>query len=395
MAPYTTGIAEGLAGIGHEVEVFTCVPHYPAWRVTGGAGEGRSLDLVNGVRVTRLRPYIPAVPTLPKRAAFELSFGQKLMTERWQNSDVVICVSPALLSSAMAVIRGKKPCRRRPAMGLWVQDLYSLGLAESRTSGNIAQSSLKYVEARTARRFDGVAVIHDRFASRMAEMGVRPERIRIIRNWTHLRSLTAFDRNKTRKAMGWRNDELVVLHAGAMGEKQGLENVIDAAKCADARGSRVRFVLLGDGSCRRSLETRSKGVNSVQFLDAVGEDLFGHVLRASDVLLVNERPGVSDMAVPSKLTSYMWAGKPIVAATDAASATAEELAAASAGVRVASGAPVELLDAVSRLGADAESARTFGANGRSYCREVLSRSHAIAQFDEWLGQLVQDSVPEA
>ena len=38
---------------------------------------------------------------------------------------------------------------------------------------------------------------------------------------------------------------MIALHAGNMGVKQGLENVVEAARQADATRSPVRFVLLG------------------------------------------------------------------------------------------------------------------------------------------------------
>ena len=47
---------------------------------------------------------------------------------------------------------------------------------------------------------------------------------------------------------------MVVLHVYNMGYKQGLENVIAAAELARRTNSRARFVLLGDGNQRASLQ---------------------------------------------------------------------------------------------------------------------------------------------
>jgi hypothetical protein len=69
-------------------------------------------------------------------------------------------------------------------------------------------------------------------------------------------------------------------------------------------------------------------MRSLEFRDQVSAEDFGRVLSSADVLLVNERPELSDMAVPSKLTSYFMSGRPVLAATDAASATSSQLAAA-------------------------------------------------------------------
>ena len=101
-----------------------------------------------------------------------------------------------------------------------------------------------------------------------------------------------------------------------MGVKQGLENVVEAARLADSQlDNRVNFILMGDGNQRSALEIRAKGIRSLQFLDPVPDEQFQSMLADSDVLLVNERPGVEEMSVPSKLTSYFSAGVPVLAAT--------------------------------------------------------------------------------
>ena len=62
IAPYTTGMAEGLAAYGHEVNVVTGLPHYPEWRIYDGYRSQRSYrEAINGVTVDRLRHYVPDV----------------------------------------------------------------------------------------------------------------------------------------------------------------------------------------------------------------------------------------------------------------------------------------------------------------------------------------------
>ena len=133
---------------------------------------------------------------------------------------------------------------------------------------------------------------------------------------------------------GWTADEVIVLHAGNMGYKQGLENVIAAASLAGSQRMPVRFVLLGDGNQRPRLEALAARVPAIEFLPPVDEADFPAVLGAADVLLVNERFGVAHMSVPSKLTSYFSTGKPVLAAADPDGLTAAELSAAGAGVVV-------------------------------------------------------------
>src|SRR5699024_8670264 len=154
-----------------------------------------------------------------------------------------------------------------------------------------------------------------------------------------------------------------VLHAGNMGAKQGLENVVAAARLATDRDLPVRFVLLGDGHRRQDLQRAATGEPRVQFLDPVPDAEFAVTLAAADVLLVNELPGLTEMSVPSKLTSYFATGLPVLGAVDPGSTTAEELVAAGAAPTVPAGDPAALVTAVERLRDDPELCRRLGAAG--------------------------------
>jgi glycosyltransferase involved in cell wall biosynthesis len=210
------------------------------------------------------------------------------------------------------------------------------------------------------------------------------EKIRVIRNWTHVSPPDPSASAAFRRAQGWRDDELIVLHAGNMGFKQGLENVVSAAALAANTGAPVRFVLLGDGNQRAQLEELSVGIDALQLLPPVAERDFPAALGAADILLVNERPGVAHMSVPSKLTSYFTSRKPVLAATDTDGITAKELAASGAGVCVPAGQPELLLQEATRLGANPRLAAELGEAGWRYCNALLSDEAALDRYEQWV-----------
>lgn len=128
------------------------------------------------------------------------------------------------------------------------------------------------------------------------------------------------------------------------------------------------------------LEERARGISRITFVDPLDDDEYRLALGAADVLVVNEKPGVSAMAVPSKLTSYFDSGRPVVGATDPGGITAAEVEAADAGVIVQAGEPEALLDAIVQLAADPETAARFGSNGRRYRTSVLDQDTAIERW---------------
>ncbi|MGA1811052.1 glycosyltransferase family 4 protein [Frondihabitans sp. 4ASC-45] len=388
-APYTTALAAGLVAQGRAVQVITGPPHYPEWRIREGYGGWMEKETIRGVPVRRLRHYVPSAPGSIKRLLSELSFGVRTACVPWGKPDVVLLVSPALFSSLVVTLRIRLSRRRIP-VGVWVQDIYSLGVTEAGSSGRLVAGVVKAIESFVLRSASGVSVIHERFRETAIErLGVSRSKITVIRNWSHMTVPTTTDRADravTRATLGW-SDEIVVLHAGNMGAKQGLENVIEAAREADRRGVGVRFILLGDGNQRAQLEALSSGIDRVQFMAPVADEDFYAALCSADVLLVNEKPGVTEMSVPSKLTSYFTTGRPVLAATEPGSVTANEIEVSGGGVTVAAGDPRALLDAALELGRDVDEGERLGRNGLAFRREMLDEKSAVTRFGGWLEKI--------
>jgi colanic acid biosynthesis glycosyl transferase WcaI len=388
ISPYTSSFARGLRQRGFTVSVLTAHPHYPEWKIHDGYGGWTHADIVDDVPVVRLRHYVPANPGGLNRLISELSFGLRLIFARWGKPDVIVMVSPALFSTALAMIRARLS-RHRPVVNAWVQDIYSLGITETGMGNGPVARLITWVERRTLGAASGVVVIHERFGEYLHKtLGVSSDKINVVRNWTHLDPGAPTDIAATRKRFGWRDDETVVLHAGNMGVKQGLENVVQAALLADEQQHPVRFVLLGNGSQRGELQTLGSNVERLQFIGSLDDAGFQHALASADVLLVNEKQGVSEMAVPSKLTSYFNAARPVIGATDPEGLTASEINAAQGGYIVNAGEPQALLDAALLIAQDPERATGLGANGFRYRTEVLGEDAALSRFAGWLRSLV-------
>lgn len=389
IAPYTAGMAASLAARGHDIEVFTGYPHYPHWHRGETRLRFRSREKLHGVRIRRFKHPVPKSFSWFGRAVMEIAFGLQIATARWGRRDVVICVSPPLLAAAIAVLRARLT-PRRPAVGVVVQDIYTRGIEETgATSGSTARV-FRLIESATLKSADGVSAIHGGFTRDLANtLGVPPSRMREIRNWTHVGTPDPAASRAFRAAHGWSDEDVIVLHAGNMGYKQGLENLVAAAELADQDALPVRFVLIGGGNQRRHLESLAVGTKALEFIDLVDDETFPAALGAADVLLVNERRGVAHMSVPSKLTSYFKSGKPVLAAVDPSSYAAFEIGAAGAGVCVPPDRPDLLLSEALRIGTDRNLAGRLGQSGQDYSDQRLSRQVSINLYDEWVHWLTR------
>ena len=168
IAPYTSAMARGLVRRRNSVRVLTAHPHYPDWKIWNGYGQWTRDESTDGVAVRRMRHYVPSRPKGVARLLSEVSFGLRAVFSRWGRPDVIVAVSPGLFASALVALRRCLSLRRVPLV-VWVQDLYTIGLAETAQGGGIAVRVSRTVEGWMLRTADHVVVIHDRFASRVSE----------------------------------------------------------------------------------------------------------------------------------------------------------------------------------------------------------------------------------
>ena len=382
IAPYSTGLAEALTRRGHVVQMISGFPHYPEWKRRPGSA---AHEVRAGVAVRRLEHFVPPKPGLVGRLRMEFSFALRCLRTPLGRPDVVLAVSPSLLSAGVAVLRAR---RAGVPVVVWVQDLYGWGAAETGMLGAGAGALLVRLESAILRAASRVVVIHQRFADKVSNLGVAPERIHVVRNWSHVgHEEGAPTPGDVRRGLGWSDDDFVILHAGNMGAKQGLENVVEAGRLAE--GTALRFVLMGDGNQRDQLELLAEGLQNVTIADPVAEREFLPTLQAADALLVNERDTLSDMAVPSKLTSYFAAGRPVVGAVNPDGITAEEVRSSGAGVVLEAGNPDALVAGVRDLAQDPAQQRNMAEAGPRYRERILGEKAAVDAFEAMLCALTE------
>jgi glycosyltransferase involved in cell wall biosynthesis len=294
--------------------------------------------------------------------------------------DVVLGVVPALGGGVLAGLAARRFSR---PFGLVFQDLTAPAAAQSGIAGGgRAARPVSLAEGWTARGAAAVGVVAEGFRPYLESLGVDPGRIHRVRNWMHVEE-PKLDRVTIRKRLDLPQDAVVCLHAGNMGYKQGLDNVVECARLAAGADPRLLFVLMGDGNQRPLLVKLAQRyrLQNLRLLPIQPAELLSSVLTAADVLLINQRPSVTNMSLPGKLTSYFASGRPVVAAVASESETAREMLDTETGVVVPPDQPGLLLDAVQELLADPARQDRFGAAGRRYAHTALSAEQALAELE--------------
>ncbi len=383
-AKYTTELAEDLVRRGHEVDVVTAPPYYPAWSVGPGYSGARwSREELNGVTVHRTPLYVPAQPAGLKRIAHLASFGASALpaavgVAMKRKPDLVFAVAPTM-AAAGAALAAAKACGART--WLHVQDFevdaaFDLGVLRNRTARTVALN----LEARLFSAFDRISSISPAMVDRLKTKGVAPDRVVEFRNWVDVDAVQVFASSNTRyrQELGIPEDRVVALYSGNMAGKQGLEALGQVAAGLKAAEANVSLLLCGDGPARAELERACRGLDTVHFLPLQPLERLPELLGTADIHLLPQRPEAADLVLPSKLTGMLASGRPVVAM--AASGTGLEHEVSGCGLAVEPMAEA-MTAAVLKLAADEAQRRTFGAAGRLRAEERWRKSAIIDGFE--------------
>ena len=132
------------------------------------------------------------------------------------------------------------------------------------------------------------------------------------------------DRNLIKKEWGFKPDNQVVLYSGSIGEKQGLETLIDIAVKLRVN-SRIQFLICGTGPYKQKLIelAKSAGADNMHFLPLQELDVFNRFLNMADVHLILQKANASDLMMPSKLNTILASGGLALATAEAGSSLYE------------------------------------------------------------------------
>lgn len=318
---YSGEMARWLAAQGHEVRVVTAPPYYPDWKVWQGFSPLRyDTRQEDGVTVTRCPLYVPAKPSALKRmlhlASFSLSSSLAVLGQlRWKPK-LVILVVPTLFCAPQALLLAKL-CGARSVLHIQdyeVDALFGLGIAKGGALKRFAFAA----ERAILRAFDQVSTISSGMLQRARQKGVDEQALRFFPNWSETARFQDVPRSSTLLArLGVDPAKRVLLYSGNIGEKQGLETVIEAAERLQSR-TELQFLIVGEGAGKARLVEMAarKGLANVVFAPLQPYEDLPALLASADCHLVIQKRGAADAVLPSKLTNILAVGGNAVITAD-------------------------------------------------------------------------------
>jgi colanic acid biosynthesis glycosyl transferase WcaI len=309
---YNGELVPALAERGVETYTLTAQPYYPDWQIHKGFSNRWSAEYNESGTVFRCPLYVPSRVTTLKRvlhlSSFALSSALKLVSLIRLKPDVVFLVQPTLFCAPAALLY----CKLTGAKSVMhIQDfevdaMFGLGMGSSGRLSRVA----KAVESWLLKRFDVVSSISYSMLENALAKGVSEDNLMFFPNWSDTAFVTPeVDGSELRARWGYSPEDKVVLYSGNIGQKQGLEIVLDAAESLKERPE-VKFLIIGNGAYSETLQNMAKerGLTNLSFKPLQPWADVPKVLSMADVHLVVQKSGAADAVLPSKLTNILSAG---------------------------------------------------------------------------------------
>jgi len=204
----------------------------------------------------------------------------------------------------------------------------------------------------------------------------------VIPNWVDTETLTPRPRRNEWSAAHDLDDRFVVMHSGNIGHAQNLDVLIRSATFLRDLDD-VAIVLIGDGARRDELVELAQQLevdDRVQFLPYQERSALPLSLSSADVHVVGLAPGLSGYVVPSRVYGILAVGRPVIAAVDPESETAQLVNAAGCGIVVPPGRPEVLADAIRSASEGGLDLDSLGAAGREHVVANAGRPAAVERY---------------
>lgn len=392
---YTGEMASWLANEGHHVQVVTAMPYYPEWKVNEQyKGKLWFKEVIDGVNVIRCPLYIPSKVSSLKRILHEFSFLASVFPVWFkslfqQKYDAVFCIAPPFHLGLLPLLYAK--LRKTPLIS-HIQDLQvdaakDLGMIKNKSFLNFMFRAERFILNKSTK----VATISQGMKRKIQAKGIPDQKILMFPNWVDENEIYPLPKEKSlRKELGIGEDDYVILYSGNLGEKQGLEMIIEVA--ANFTGHKnVRFVICGSGGGKDKLVALAKeaALDNLSFFPLQPYNKLSALLASADVHLVLQKKSASDLVMPSKLTGILSSGGFSIVTALPGTSLYDVVDEHKLGLLIEPESAPALTKAIqASLAMDIN---IYKNNARNYSVKNLSKDHILKRFEQSLMELLPEA----
>lgn len=349
---------------GHDVTVLTSAPNFPEGKVYSGyRNHWYKIEYIDGIRVVRLKTFISPNQGVIRRTIDFLSFMVASSTAGLFQArpDVIVATTPQFFCGlgGCLLARARKIPFILELSDLWPASISAVGAMRQGSALRAVSKLELFMYLRSTK----IAALTQSFKIELTARGVKPNKIAVVTNGVDLGRYSARSKDvELNRSLGFEG-RFVVAYIGTHGMAHALERVLDAA--ALLRDVPViRFLMVGAGSARKSLEDEAKrrALDNVVFVPAQPKSEIQRYWSLCDLALVHlKNSPVFSTVIPSKMFEAMGMGCPILIAAPEGEAT-RIVRDTQSGVVVEPENPPHLVNAINRLFNNGKERNRLAAN---------------------------------
>lgn len=388
---YSGEMIRWLSNDGYDCTVITAYPYYPYWKIQEPyvrhqfwyQTEKEQCSSSGKTTIHRCPMYVPANPSGMKRILLDISFLvtaackllQLILGKRF---DIVCVVAPSFQLGLLGVLYKKI---RKAQLLYHIQDMQieaarDLRLIKSEKLINFLFKVEKYIFDKS----DNISSISLSMVRKVRDKAKKD--VLLLPNWTDTNLFYPI-RNRTalKEEFGFNALDKVILYSGAIGEKQGLDTILQSARTYREQPE-LKFVICGSGPYKQKLQNLADGLDlrNVIFFPLQPFDKFNRFLNMADVHLVIQKSTASDLVMPSKLTTILAVGGLALITADEDSSLYSLVKEYNMGLLVKSESQQALDDGISK--AIVENNQILIQNAHAYAKAFLSIDRIMKKFKE-------------
>lgn len=277
-----------------------------------------------------------------------------------------------------------KACRRNNCKFIyWCQDFYSIAATEIlkrklSVFGAMIGFYYRFLERRQMIWADHIILITDRFFFQTDKWGISRSKISVIPNWGALDKIDVLDKSTSWSEANSLDPDLKrVLYSGTLGLKHNPDLLLTLA----SRNPEVEVLVIATGVGADYLQGLDSLPINLRVLPLQPFEVFAQVLSSADVFVAVIEKEAGKYSVPSKVLSYMCAGRPIVLSAPKENLSAKIVGDSGSGLVVEPDDPVAFATAVSSLLNDSAAMEKASKSARRYAEKHFKVEEIASKFE--------------
>jgi glycosyltransferase involved in cell wall biosynthesis len=268
----------------------------------------------------------------------------------------------------------------------WLQDIQSRAIHDllgrklgmpGRTLGALAH----LWEQDLLERSDMIITIAPGHEAELPPMIRKSGKHALLENWANIEEFAQHEIDNDWSRLHGLNKTANIVYSGTLGLKHDLNTFFALAERFQSKPD-VRVVIVSSGQAADHVRAKAEalGLSNLVVLPFQPYSQVPEVLASASVLIAPLEASAGAFCVPSKILSYLCAGRPIVIAIDESNAAAQTILRAGAGRVVRPGRPDDFILSVEALLDDEELQLGIGHLARSYAESTFAMAEITWRF---------------